>query len=97
MSVPSGLRRQQLLVATQHQVAAHAGREVDHHVDVGVADALDHLGVQLGGRGAHARLGIAHVDVHHRRAGPAASMAESAICAGVTGTCGLLPVVSPAR
>ncbi len=26
----------------------------------------------------------------------AASTADSAICAGVTGTCGLLPVVSPA-
>ena len=26
----------------------------------------------------------------------AASIADSAICCGVTGTCGLLPVVSPA-
>ena len=65
-----GVERQHLLVATEHQVAAHARSQVDHHVDVGVADALDRLGVELGRPRTAARLGIAHVDVHHGGAGP---------------------------
>jgi len=42
------VERQGLLVPAEHEVAAHAGREVDHHVDVGGADAVDDLGVELG-------------------------------------------------
>ena len=33
------------LVAAEHEIAAHAGREVDDDVRVGGADALDHFAV----------------------------------------------------
>ena len=55
MSVPSSDERQRRLVAAEHQVAAHAGGEVDHHVDTGGADALDDLRVQVRVAGALAR------------------------------------------
>ena len=43
------------------------------------------------------RLDIADVDMDDGGAGPGAAIADSAICLGVTGTWGLLPVVSLAR
>ena len=64
-----GVDRQHLLVAAQYQVAAHAGGEVEHDVDARGADALDRLGVELGGAGALAGLRVADVDVHDRGPG----------------------------
>ena len=64
-----GRHRQRCLVAAEHEVASHAGGQVDHDVDVGVADPFDDLGVELGGAGADAGLGIAHVDVDDGRTG----------------------------
>ena len=63
------VRRQRLLGAAEHEVAAHAGGEVEHDVDLGVADALDDLAVELGAPRALAGLGVAHVDVHDGGAG----------------------------
>ena len=50
-------------------VATHAAGQVDEDVHLALADALDHLAVVPGLHAEDAGLGIAHVDVHHRRAG----------------------------
>ena len=52
-----------------HQVAAHAGGEVDQHVDVALADPLDDLAVERDVAARRAGLGVADVAVHDRRAG----------------------------
>ena len=85
------------LGAAEHEVAAHPGGQVDHDVDVGRADPLDHLAVQLGVARALAGLGVAHVDVDDRRAGLGGlDRRQSAICSGVTGTLSARSVVAPA-
>ena len=48
-------RRQRLLDRAEREVATHSGSEVEDHVDVAVADDLDHLGVQARLAGARAR------------------------------------------
>ena len=63
-----GVDRQGRLVAPEHEVPAHAGGEVEHDVHPGGADLVHDLLVELGVAGAVAGLGIAHVDVHDRRA-----------------------------
>ena len=69
MSVPAGVDRQRGLLAAEHEIAAHARCQVEHHVDVGRAHALDDLAVQLGVARAAAGRRIAHVDVRDRGAG----------------------------
>ena len=64
---PFDREREHVLGAAEHHVAAHPGGEVDDDVDARVADPLDHLGVELGGAGADAGVGVADVDVHDRR------------------------------
>ena len=56
------------LVGTDDQVAAHAGGEVDHYIDLGVTDAGDHFSVKRHVAAALARYRIAHVAVHNGRA-----------------------------
>ena len=51
------------------QVAAHAGGQVDDDVHARIADAVHHLGVQGRVAAELARLGVAHVAVHHGRTG----------------------------
>ena len=92
-----GVGRQRRLVAAEHEIAAHAGGEVDHDVDAGGADAVDDLAVELGVARRRCRSRDRARGCARRPRPPlAASIAESAICSGVTGTCGLLAVVSPA-
>jgi hypothetical protein len=67
--VGAGAGRQGGLGAAQHQVAAHAGGQVQHHVDLRRADALGDLAVECHVAGGLAGLGVAHVAVHDRRAG----------------------------
>ncbi len=50
-------------------VAAHPGGQVQHHVGGAVADALGHLAVERQIARGLARLGVAHVAMHHRRPG----------------------------
>src|SRR5919107_271272 len=52
--------------AAEHEVAAHAGGQVEDNVDVRRADALDDLAVQRRVARAAAGLGIADVDVRDR-------------------------------
>ena len=49
------------LVVAHFEIAAHAGGEIDHHVGVAAADALDHFAVELDIAAALAGLGIAHM------------------------------------
>ena len=63
------VERERRVLAAQHEVAAHARGQVEHHVDVGGTHALDHLAVQLGVTRPLAGRGIAYVDVRDRRAG----------------------------
>ena len=65
----AGVERQRRAGAAQHEVAAHARGEVDHGVDVGAAQPLDHGAVERDVARAAARLRVAHVDVHDRGAG----------------------------
>ena len=60
--------RQRRLVAAEHEVAAHAGGEVQDDVDVGRADPLDDRAVERRVAGAAAGLRVADVDVRDRRA-----------------------------
>ena len=69
MSVPAASGGSGALVAAEHEVAAHPGREVQDDVDVGGADPLDDRAVERRVAGAAAGVGVADVDVHDRRAG----------------------------
>ena len=91
-----GIERQRRLVSAEHQVAAHAGREVEHHVHVGRAHALHDLAVQARVARAAPGLGIAHVDMRDRGAGLGRLDRRIGDGAGVIGTRSDLPVVSPA-
>ena len=96
MSVPAASAGSGASRAAEHEVAAHAGGEVEDDVDVGGAHALDDLAVQrrvarpLAGRGSRTWMCATAAPAR------AASIAASAICSGVTGTRSLRPVVSPA-
>ena len=59
----------------EHEVAAHAGREVQDDVDARATDALHHLAIERRIARALARLGVAHVDMRDGRTGPAAATA----------------------
>ena len=63
------VERERRLVAAEHEVAAHARRQVHDHVGAGRADTIDHLGVKLGIARTLAGGGIADVDVHDGSAG----------------------------
>ena len=41
-----GVQRQRRVRRAQHQVAAMPSRQVDHHVDLGRPDSIDHLAIQ---------------------------------------------------
>ncbi len=91
-----GLQRQRPLGRAEHHVAAHAGGEVEHHVDLCVADALGHLAIERHVAARLAGLGIAHMAMHDRRAGPGRldrRIRRSAL--GERGTCGLRSCVPP--
>ena len=79
------------LVVAHLEVAAHAGGEVDHHVGVAAADAVDDFAVELHIAAALAGLGVAHMEWAMAAPAFAASIAASAICLGVTGTCRSCP------
>ena len=64
-----GVERQRCFGRAEDHVAAHARREVEHHIRARVADPLGHLAVERGVAGGRAGLGVAHVAMHHRRAG----------------------------
>ena len=97
MSVPVGGRRQRRLGAAEYEVAAHAGGEVEHHVDARGADAVDDLACTARGRAAPRPVSGSRTWMCTTAApASAASIADSAISPGVTGTCGLFAVVSPA-
>ncbi|MNT47874.1 hypothetical protein D3C72_1846220 [compost metagenome] len=49
----------------EHQVAAHSGCEVQHHVDIGRADAVGHFPVEIEPAGGGAGFRIANVAVDH--------------------------------
>ena len=66
---PGGVGRKRRVAAAEHEIAAHAGGEVEHDVDVRRAHALDHLAVERDVAAALAGLGIAHVDVRDGRPG----------------------------
>ena len=70
MSVPAGSGGEGRILAAEHEVAAHAGGQVEHDVDVGGADPLDDLAVERRVAAALAGLGVADVDVDDRGAGP---------------------------
>ncbi len=95
MSVPCSFSGSGLLDRAEHHVAAHTGGELEHHVDIRIADALGHLTVERDVAARLARLGVAHMAMHDRGARLAASIAESAICLGERGTCGLRSCVPP--
>ena len=81
----AGLHR---IVGAGHEARARAGGEVDEHVGAARADAVDHLAVE---RAVHAgRVVCGSRTWMWTIAAPAlaASIAEAAICAGVTGTAG---------
>jgi hypothetical protein len=60
---------QRLLDRAEREVAAHAGGEVDHDVDIAGPDTLDDLGVQARVARRLTRERVAHVDVGDRGAG----------------------------
>ncbi|MCY1301013.1 hypothetical protein D9M70_506020 [compost metagenome] len=49
----------------EHQVAAHAGRQVQHDIDIGGADAVGHFPVEIEPAGGRAGFRIANVAVDH--------------------------------
>ena len=63
------VERQRRFRRTEHHVAAHAGGEVQHHVDIGVADALGHFAVEMDVAARLAGLGVAHMAMDDRGAG----------------------------
>ena len=65
------VERERGLDAAEHEVAAHAGGQVEHDVDARRADALHHLAVEARGRAAALPVSrVAHVDVRDRGARP---------------------------
>ena len=69
--VRPGLRRRQGPVRRpEGEVAAHAGGEVQHDIDIGVAHPLDDLAVERGIARRLPGLRIPHMDMEDRRAGP---------------------------
>ena len=62
------VERQRVLAGAEHHVAAHARRQIDHHVDVGRTDAVDDFPVKAHVPRGLARLRIAHMDMRDRRA-----------------------------
>ena len=92
-----GIDGERRLGRAEHEVAAHAGREVQHDVDARGADALDHLAIELRIAGALAGLGVAHMDVGDGGAGLARRRSPPRRSApGVTGTLSERETVSPA-
>src|SRR5690606_30020313 len=67
--VSVGAEVHRVLAATDFQVAAHAGGEVDDDVDVGLADALHHFTVQGYIAAEFAGVRVAYMAVHHGGAG----------------------------
>jgi hypothetical protein len=61
MSVPCSFTGKGGLDAAEHQVAAHAGGEVEHDIDIGRADALGDLAEQVAPARGGPGLGIAHM------------------------------------
>ena len=59
-----------MLAGAEHQVAAHAGGEVEDHVGPGPADPLHRLAEEGRVAGAPPRLGVPDVDVDDGGAGP---------------------------
>ena len=55
------LERQRLFRRPEHHVAAHAGGKVEHHVDIGLADALGDFPVVFHLAARRAGFGIAHM------------------------------------
>ncbi len=47
-----GIQRQRMFAGAEYHVAAHAGREVDHDVDVSRSDAIDDLAIEMESRAA---------------------------------------------
>ena len=89
-------RRERRLGRAEHEVAAHAGGQVQHDVDAGGADALDHLAIELRIARALAGLGVAHMDVGDGGAGLGRFDRGVGDLAGVTGTLSERATVSPA-
>ena len=69
-SVPSLRERQRPIRGAEREVAAHAGGQVQHDVDPGVAHPLHHLAVERRIARRLPGLRIAHVHVDDRGAGP---------------------------
>ena len=61
---------ERLLVAPEHHVTAHAGGQVDDHVNVGGTDPIDHFTVQVDISGPDSGERVTHVDVHDGRTRP---------------------------
>ncbi len=61
--------RQRRFGRAEREIAAHAGGEVEHHVDAESADVLDDLGVEIGVARGLAGGGVADVDMGDGGAG----------------------------
>jgi hypothetical protein len=57
-----------MFARSEYHVAAHAGREVDHNVDVSRSNAIDDLAIEMDVPRSLARIGIANVDMSNRGA-----------------------------
>jgi hypothetical protein len=95
MSVPTGLCGSGLFGRPEHHVAAHAGGQVQHDIDFGLADALGHLAVKCDIATRAPVSGSRTWQWTIAAPALAASMALSAICSGERGTCGLRSWVPP--
>ena len=69
MSVPCSFSGSGAFGRAEHHVAAHAGGQVQHHVDIGVADALGHLAVEDDVAARLAGFGVAHMAMDDRGTG----------------------------
>jgi hypothetical protein len=57
------VQRQRVFRRTEHHVAAHAGSQVQHHIDVCRADALGYFAIKVHVAARLAGLGVAHMAV----------------------------------
>jgi hypothetical protein len=82
MSVPTGLSGSGFSVESEYHVAAHAGGQVQDHIDLGLADALGHFAVEI----ATSRAGCRFRDRGHgnarSRRRPWRHRSRLAICCG---------------
>ena len=96
MSVPLRIERQRAFDIAENQVAAHAGGQVQDHIDIGRADAVGDFLVETLRRARRAGFGIAHMAMDDRRSGLGGIDGRSRDLLGESSAHGAICAVSPA-